>query len=264
MSSYDFIIDGITFSYSSISTFNTCPYAFKLGYIDKKPRVDNFFGEYGRLVHDCVEKFFAGELEIFELTQYFKEMYPKVMLSTIPPYPRNMEFTYTESAIEFFDNFAFNYEKYDIRNVEKTIHFKIDGTDFTGRPDLVLTEKKEDENVLVDFKTSKVFRIDKRTGKETKDTGKIDGYKRQMFLYTYGLRTQYDIPIHKIMLWFTRPDRQLIIPWRYNEEKEAVLWAADMINKINLEEKFPYDNSNSFFCNYLCNVREACEYRAEK
>jgi len=261
MSSYSFIINGIRFSYSSLSAYDTCPYSWKLNYIDKKPKANNFFAEYGRLVHDTLEKFFQGQIEIFEMTQYFQEMYPEVMKSPLPPYPKNIDFSYKESALDFFNNFSYDYDKYEILDVEKTIKFKLSGTDFTGRPDLLLKNKSTDENYIVDFKTSKVFRTDKRTGKEKKDKKKLDGYKRQMSLYTYGLRNYYKIPIHNIMLWFTRPNRKLIIPWDSKVEQNAVFWAEDIIERIKKDEDFPYNNTNSFFCDILCNVRESCEYK---
>jgi hypothetical protein len=30
---------------------------------------------------------------------------------------------------------------------------------------------------------------------------------------------------------------------------------------IKNEEEFPHDNSNKYFCNQLCSVRNSCKYR---
>ncbi len=71
MNNFDFITGNIRYSHSSTSTFDNCRYAFKLHYIDALRGKGNFYGEYGTLVHECLEKFFNGELGAFELSQYY-------------------------------------------------------------------------------------------------------------------------------------------------------------------------------------------------
>lgn len=253
---YDFIIDNITFSYSSITTFENCKYGFKLAYIDKKERVNNFFGEYGTLVHNTLELYFDGTLENYELSGYFKDMYYETMVSPPPPYPAGMEENYIEQAEKFFDEFYFPVGEYDIVSVEDTLWFDIDGTNFTGRPDLILKEKETNERILTDFKTSKINPTLKSWDKK-----KIEGYHKQMLLYIYGFRKAKDIKIDKIMLWFTRPDRKIFIPWTQKEEDHTLDWIRGLLKDIRSEKEFEANTSSDYFCNYLCGVREHCEYR---
>jgi len=262
-STYDFIIEGIRFSYSSVSTFETCPYSFKMTYIDKLPRAQNFFGEYGSLIHLCMEKYFLGELEPFELSGYFQENYQKLVPTPPPPYPEGMEERYIQAGIDFFNTFHFDKENYEVVQVEGKLDFALPITTgmFTGRPDLVLKSKKTEKLSLVDFKTSAPFWTDKRTGNERTDKKKLNGYYNQMFVYTYGLRKQYGMKIDEITLWFTRPHKMVTIPWTAKKENEAIRHIEGLIEKIKNEEEFPYNNSQQYFCDNLCSVRSFCEYR---
>lgn len=258
---YDFIIDNMTFSYSSLTTFTTCPYCFKLTYIDREDRAQNFFGEYGLLVHDCIEQYFTGKLEAFELSDYFLDNYYITVQTPPPPFPAGMEDNYRNQGLEFFDSFSFEMSKYDIVGIEDTVDFEIDDIRFTGRPDLILKEKKTNKNVLFDYKSSIVYRTNKYTGKETVDYDKLDGYHKQMYLYSYGLRKAKNLKIDKITIWFTRPSRMETIIWKKEKEIETIDWVRSIISQIKEEEVFNANNSNSYFCNFLCGVREICPFR---
>ena len=264
LSSFDFIIENIRFSYSSITTFETCPYSFKLTYIDKCPRIDNFYGQYGTLIHETMREYFAKNLDAFELSQYFESNYGRVVQSLPPSYPAGMEDRYKDSGLEFFNNFNFDIENYDVVLNEEKIDFEFEnGIQFIAKPDLVLFDKKTGKFILVDYKTSAPFKTDKRNGKETVDNKKLDGYYKQMYIYTYALRNYKFTPIDEIMLWFTRPDRKEIIGWDEDKEGASIKWLHKLVKKIKSEERFTHDNSNSYFCNNLCSVRESCQYRPQ-
>lgn len=264
MSSFDFIIDNIRFSYSSLTTYETCNYSFKLTYIDKCDRIDNFYGQYGTLIHDTMYQYFAGNLDFFELTDYFLKSYNSVMLAPPPSYPAGMEEKYKESAVDFFNKFSFDRDSYDVILNEEKIEFDVDdNVQFVAKPDLVLFNKVSGQFILYDYKTSAPFRMDKRTGKETVDEPKIDGYFKQMYIYTYALRNYKFTPVDRITLWFTRNEREVSRKWNENDEEKAIRWLEKLVHKIKKDEKFLYNNSNAYFCNQLCSVRESCEFRPQ-
>lgn len=264
MSSFDFIIDNIKFSYSSLTTYETCPYSFKLTYIDKCEREENFYGQYGTLVHETMYQYFSNQLDMFELSGYFLDNYDKVVQAYPPVYPAGLGETYRDAGLEFFDNFSFDKSGYDVIMNEEKVEFEFDdGVQFVGRPDLVLFEKRKGDFSLVDYKTSAPFKINRRTGNEVTDTKKIAGYHKQMYIYTYALRNYKFTPINKITLWFTRPNRKLTIDWKEADEEKAIRWLKRQVSAIKKDEKFLFNNSNSYFCNNLCSVRESCEYRPE-
>lgn len=262
MSSFDFIVEGIRYSYSSLSTYETCPYSFKLTYIDKlEPRQNNFFGQYGTLVHDTLYEYFAGNLDSFELSGYFENNYYNSVTIAPPPFLPNLEEKYVEQGMTFFDNFSFKIDDYEVVMNEEPIELTFSNkTMFTGKPDLILKNKKTGRYHLYDYKTSTPFKTNK-SGSEWADRKKLDGYYKQMYIYTYALLKQKDIPIYDINLWFIRINRLLTVQKDEREEKQAVKWLHSIVRKIKNDEIFRYDNSNSFFCNQLCGVRLFCEYK---
>lgn len=264
MSKYDVITRNIRFSYSSLSSFNTCRFAWKLKYIDRiQPRESNFFAEYGTLVHDTMEQFFSKKLSAFELSQFFKDNYYLKVTTPPPAFSTGIVESYLADAIEFFDNFQLDTDKYDIINVEGRIDGEIEGVLFTGRPDLVLKDKENKDVMLVDYKTAKPFYVTK-AGVEQVDHVKMDNYLRQMYIYTYLLKNNEPAfaDINKIVLWFTRSNRKYTFDWNEKEEQKAIEWVKKTAQSIWKEESFRADLTNEYFCNNLCDVRMHCPYRA--
>ena len=261
MSSYDFIVDNIRFSYSSVSTCETCAHSFRLSYIDACLRKNNFYSDFGTLVHEVFERFFKGETEMSELSDYYRNNYSKIVKSDPPPIPVGLGDKYKEQGQFFFDFFFFEKDKYNVLFVEDKIDLMLDGFMFTGRPDLVLQNKETGETTLFDYKTSTPFRIDKRNGKEIADRKKLNGYYKQMYTYTFALKKERNISVDKISLWFPRLDRIETIEWKHEDEVASVNWLSDTIKAIKNEEVFPYNNEGKYFCDNLCGVRDFCEYR---
>lgn len=259
-SSYGFILDTLRYSYSSVSTYETCPFAFKLAYIDQVKREQNFFSDYGLLIHACIEQYFRNNLESFELVDYFNEMYSIYIKNPAPSFSPGMEERYRKSGEEFFKNFSFNRNGYEALDIESTIEFTLpSGTLFTARPDLVLKNKKTGKLSLFDYKSSAVFKTNVN-GFETTDTKKLSGYMRQAYIYAYALRTQKNYNISNIVIWFTRPEKKHIVKWDKAKEDIAIARLEKTIEWIKNDENFMYDNSNPFFCENLCNVRNSCPY----
>lgn len=263
MSSFDFIIENIRFSYSSTSSFDNCAYSFKLTYIDAlTPRANNFFGEFGTLIHECFEQYFTDKKEAYELSQYYKENYDEMVKTPAPSSPLGMAEKYRMQGQTFFDNFSFNKQDYQVMLVEDKIDFDLpNGAKMVAKPDVVLMEKSTGDFILVDYKTATPYWNSKSTGKEMSDKKKLTGYYQQMYTYTYALRNFKITPIDKIMLWYPRLNKMVITPWSLDEETKAINHLTDLIEKIKIEEIFAYDNSQTYFCNELCGVRAFCEYR---
>lgn len=259
MSTFDFIIDKIRFSYSSTSTFGTCAHSFKLTYIDSMPRENNFYAEYGTLIHQCFEEYFNGKLDYFELSEYYKNQYDLIIQAPVPS--AELGDRYKAEGKAFFDNFYFEKEKYDILVVEDKIDFMRGNTMFVAKPDLILRDKETGLNILYDYKTATPYRNDKWTGKEIVDKKKIAGYIKQMFLYTYALRVHRDIPIDRIVLWYPRLDRMETTVWSLDKEEESLAFIDNLVKRIREDEFFAPDTSSPFFCDNLCSVRKYCKYR---
>lgn len=261
MSDFDFIIGNIRFSHSSTSTFETCAYGFKLHYIEGLPSKSNFYSEFGTLIHECMEKFFTKELTEWELPSYYRENFNKVITSPLPMGQEYLRERYMNQGEDFLNSFYFPIDDFNIVIVEDTIEFDIDDISVTARPDLVLQNKVTGDYILYDYKTSLPFKTSKITGVESVDNLKIDGYKRQMGIYTYAVRNIRKFPIKSVVLWFPRAFREISYEWVQENEDKTIKWLKDTVAKIRIEKDFYPNNKNYYFCNNLCNVREYCEYR---
>ena len=260
MSTWDFIVDNIRFSFSNITSFETCRGGWKLNYIDKKEGVSNFFAQYGNLIHTCMEGYFRGEIDAFDLSAYYADNYSTVVKATPPPYLKGMADNYKQQGQEFFDKFSFNIEDYHVLGVEETAYFDLQVGDrelkFITKPDLLLRSKDFNITSLLDFKTANPF---KKTAKGLlEDKRKTENYYKQLYIYSRAIKETQGIDIKVMGLWFPRVDKILYRDWVKEEEDEVMVWLREGIENILKEEDFPFNNSNAYFCTNLCGVRHYC------
>ena len=260
MSDYDFILNGIRYSYSSTGTYENCPYSFKLSYIEGAPRINNFYAEYGSHVHETLEQFFTGKLESFQLSDYYRDNYSDKVKELAPTPPYDLDERYKIQGQEFFDRFSFPREKYDVLVVEGKTDFERNGVLYVAKPDLVIRNKETGRTILCDYKTSAPWRIDKRSGKEIEDKKKIKGYYNQMYLYTYALRHHADIPVDQIDIWFPRMKRVVSVPVDLVAEDEAMVHVEEIVARLKADTEFKPLISR-YFCDNLCSVRSLCEFK---
>jgi hypothetical protein len=256
----------MTWSFSRANSFGNCPYGWKLNYIECVDKIDNFFAEYGILYHETLEKFFGKELEIFELLDFYKDHYDEYVKSPPPPFPAGMAEKYYNAGIDFFENFDFDISLYDIIFIEAEINIELNGYKVIVKPDLVLKEKKTGRYLLYDYKTADPFGKNVTPKKE-----KIEEYKKQMYLYCWGIEQKYGFHIDEIVLWFVRVEKEYLIKFNNAECQESLKWFENEIHKIETEEEwkpitFGLDEKGlrkvSYWCNQLCGTREICPYRS--
>jgi len=255
MSEYDFILDDMKFSHSSVNGFETCPKMFYLSYIDREPRVPNFFSDFGLFCHEILEKYFSGELELWDLEEYFDDNFGEKVATPPPPYPKGMKDTYEQNGLDFFSNFDFDLSAYDVISIEEMIDAEIDGVNLVIKPDLVLKEKETGKCTLVDYKTSKL-KLNKY------DEKKIAGYMRQFYLYVYFLNKSKNYNITKIKVWFIRNEGYVLdVDVDPIEMQKTIDWFTGTIAKIKEEKEWEgnTDKSNKYFCEMLCGVRNSCD-----
>jgi hypothetical protein len=256
MSKFDFELEHIRYSFSSLSTFNTCNYAFKLTYIDMEERIDNFFGDFGSFIHTIMEHYWNGSLPKEEMANYFEEAYMDAIQTTPPPFPVGMEAKYYEDALTFLKAFPYSREDYDVIEIEGEHKFDYKGIKFIIRPDIILREKATGKVFLFDFKTSKPV----KGKKQTWDEAKMREYKRQVILYAHFFEQQTGIHIDRIKLLFVRLDREYVFEPTEAEIIETLNWLETTVQFIRWEEDFE-PHVDPYFCNNICSVRQACVYR---
>jgi len=251
-----FILGGKTWSYSSVSSYETCPYGFRLSYIAMEERQGNFFSDFGLFIHKILELYFTNELELDDLLDYYEENYYDSMYYNAPRYPANMAENYRSAGRKYFENFKFDKTLYDIVAVEDTIFSTHNGIKLVTKPDLILKEKSTGKYSLVDFKTARL----KPNGKQ-RDT-QIAQYMRQFLLYCYFFWVEKDIQINNIEIWFIRNNQIIIKDIDPMQVAETMEWFTGTIDNILNEENWDPNLSkkNKYFCSEICSFRNCCQY----
>ncbi|HUU87983.1 MAG TPA: PD-(D/E)XK nuclease family protein [Candidatus Glassbacteria bacterium] len=254
MNDYSFTLDNMRFSYSSANNFTTCRRQFYLSYIEYADRKPNFFSDFGLYCHDILEKYFARELEIWDLEDYYVDNYGEGVQNSPPPYPKGMADQYYQDGLEFFANFDFDLNAYDVVSIEDKIDATVNDIDLVIKPDLVLRENATGKYSLVDYKTSKL-KFNKY------DEDKIAGYMKQFYLYSHFLKVGRDIDISTITVWFIRNNYIMNIDVDPIKMQETIDWFFGVIKDIKKEEDWETttDKKTKFFCQWLCGCRDSCD-----
>ena len=255
MSKFDFIIDNLVHSYSSISTYDTCNYAYKLSYIDAVEKRSNFFGEFGSACHSVLQNFFQDKIDYFELSREFKSEYEKTVISNPPPYMINAREDYLNKGLLYFDSFNFDKSAYDISIIEEPITIKLKDFSMVAKPDLVFKNKKTEKYSLVDFKTANAYN---KNGKLNKK--KFESYMKQFNLYVWALYAGKSIEINEIEVWFITCGKIEKVAVNIDEVQENFNWFCDIIEKIKNEDRWEANTKDEFFCTQLCSVYSNCKY----
>jgi CRISPR/Cas system-associated exonuclease Cas4 (RecB family) len=253
MSSFDFILDQLKFSHSSVSTFETCRYAFYLTYIQAEERKGNFYSAYGLFIHKILEKYFKGELEAKQLSGYYIKNYDKNVFLLPPVFRGDPSQAYYEKGLSYFENFSFDKSLYDIKLIEENLEFSLGKIKCVTKPDLLLQEKEGGKYILVDFKTANPYKKDKL------DKSKMKGYLKQLYLYTYGLWLAKEIVVDEIHFWFVTCDKVEKIIVNPMDIQESLDWFDLEVHKINHEEDWLASVGNKFYCHHLCSMKDFCD-----
>lgn len=284
MSQHDFILDGMRWSFSSVNTYDTCPQAFRLGYLDALPRVDNAFSDWGTFMHSIMERYFKGELEFFELSQIYVDGYGDNVKCKFPPNKFcDLSKRYYEAGKDYLDQFDGLFDDCEVLAVEEKVWLNIDGRPFVGVIDLLV---QHGEDIWVcDHKSKSAFKS-KREQAE---------YARQLYLYALYVKEKYGKWPIKLVFHMVRAGGELVeIPFVEADAIAAKQWFLDTIDAIYADEVFmstpnrirkemaelkaSYDrreigfeqykktkkhlnaalNNTGWFCWQLCGSREQC------
>jgi hypothetical protein len=254
MGNYDFILDEMRFSYSSLSGFETCKGSFKLTYIDAEDRINNAFSSYGNLVHKTLELYFKGVLDIEDMESYYDDNFEISIPEEFPSYPPGMRENYYNRGLSFFGNFKFDKDLYDIIFIEDYVNAIYQGINIVVKPDLILREKSTGDYFLIDYKTAKL-----KTSKKEQEK-QLDGYKKQFLMYVYFLFSEKNIEVKQMKIWFIRDEIEKVIPVDSYEALKTMQWAEETVNAIKAEEEWEFSNTkeNEYFCRNICGLRNVC------
>lgn len=246
-SEYDFLLDGITWSYTSVNTYETCPYCFKLTYIDCLEKTENAFAQWGSLCHKVLESYFKGETELYDLTNFYKKMYGKIVKEDFP-YNRyaDLSDTYYEAGISYFDNYEGLRDNLEILGVEQQVNMNLNGYPFVGIIDLLFRDEKG--NIIIE---------DHKSKNKFKNKTETDNYLKQLYLYSACIKEKYGEFPSELRFNLIRGNKELSFEFKKEEYDKAVNWFTETIEAIYQDVTFE-KKPDYYFCNNICSMREHC------
>ncbi len=225
--------------------------------------MDGCFGQYGSLIHSCLEKYALGELAEYDLLSYYEDNYPKVVTDSFPPNKyTDIGNDYYNQGAGYFKNFN-GFNDREILAVEKKYYFKVGDYNFMGYIDL------ECPNEIIDHKTKGKQHLTRLTKRHNKNDfiEMLDGrYIRfqefiQLYLYSIPYFEKYGKYPKILSLNMVRINDWYSVKFESERLEEAKKWATDKITNIYNDKEFPKGEGNlQFFCDYICNQRLNCGY----
>lgn len=249
---YSFVISEMTWSFSRISCYNTCPYQFFLTYIQPQEQEPSFYAQFGSFIHDLLARFYQGTLPGDHLTSDYIQMFP-VRVSASPP-SAEIRARYFLQGLSFLR--TVQPLKEEILGVEQFAQFSVGGFPFVGYMDLVT--RSPDGLIITDHK-SRSLKPRSARQKSTKSDILLDQYLRQLYLYSIFVQQQYGVLPSFLRFNCYRDQVLLQEKFSANALEEAKQWAVSSIHRIINASSFP-PNPDFFYCRHLCPVRSACAY----
>lgn len=257
-----FILDDFTWSFSRLESFERCPKSFQFQYEKENEGIDGAFGQFGDVVHYCLEKYAKGELGEYELVDTYSEQFVQQVINQFPPSRVDLRESYYKQGLAYFESFT-GFGDRKITGVENEYLFKVDKYKFTGKIDL------ETENEIIDHKTKReqhLKRLNKNHKKEEYITmldGRFIHYSNFIQLYTYSIpyREKYGHYPERLHLNMARIHDWYTVEFNEKFFKMSQEWLLNQINLIYKTVEFVKgDSVDSFWCDYTCSHRFDCPY----
>ena len=272
-------------SFSKLSSYHNCAYAWYLTYVLHEKGEDNVYGVLGNSIHDCLESMCKDEMTIEEAKEKFKQDYDmcKFLGMNFPTENTEKKYIYDiEHAFDFFEKPKGRLEE------ERYIEFEIENKKFRGYVDLIIFDDEKKTIQVLDWKSSSKF------SKKDLESHKVF----QLILYSMYLEKEY--PDYKIlnpvfyMLKYARVKNDVtgresirerididdtihevlepyIVEVQYNDNMKDKL--KQYINEVTLDIAFNDEEeesdwyptveelrNNTFYCKFLCAHNKTCKF----
>lgn len=247
------LIRDMTWSFSRIKQFESCPYGWYLKYIcELTPDKELFFSSYGSFMHELLERYLTGETGkeatvLAYLLGFHEKVLGRAPSSQIFQNYFSDGLSYLRSLVGFPGR---------IVATEQKLRFSVSNIPLLGFIDCVV---EDDEGLsLIDHK-SRALKQRSNRQKPTKSDEELDEYLKQLYLYAAAVKQSYGV--FPKTLCFNCFRRNLLIKERFDPQKyaETEQWLVKMVSQITDTSDF-HPSWEFFKCNYLCDMHDHCEY----
>jgi len=247
-----------TYSHSRVSTYENCPYQYKLKYIDKiKVDVPTTIEAFmGSLVHETLEKLykdkkFKKRVSKAMLLKFYKDLWIKEYSDDILVAKANQGLTsenYRKMGLKFIEDYYDKHKPFDqltILGLETTDRMTLpDGNQWHVRIDKLACDD-EDNYYVCDYKTNA----------RMKDQEEADA-DRQLALYSIWVKDKFKDAKSVKLIWHMLAFNKDAVSERSDEQLEKLQQGVcDKIKEIESATEFPRKQTG--LCNY-CVYKNIC------
>lgn len=235
------------FSFSSLETYNHCPFQFKLQYIDHVPQIENSFAQYGSFCHSLLEAYSKNEIPDFALAEEYEKNYDAHVTTPWPPFPKGMPQKYYDQGLQYFESFNGFGDNYEVISVEEKFQLDIGGYPFVGLADLVLRDKTTGDITVIDHKS-------KSSSTMVKD---LPTYRRQLYIYAAYVKEKFGVYPKYLKFNLFRENDWVVEEFDIKQFEDTMKWVVETIENILLESDWKV-SASSYFCRFVCGVFSEC------
>ncbi len=231
------------FSYSALTLYEQCPYAFYCKYIKGLPDKPNFFSQYGTFMHFLLEKFAKGKSSSDEILQEYIKDFNKYV--TELPQKADLRWSYFDKGFSYLEGFdGFSGEIYD---VEKKFDIIMGGINLTGFIDLVL--ERDNKLIIMDHKSTAITSI--------RPKAKIEKAQRQLYLYSAWVFSAFGRMPDELIWNCFRDGKEVVVKFNIDDYNKTIDWMKDAVNRIQNEIEWSKID-NGYFCHNICSYLNNC------
>ena len=250
---YRSVIQDMTWSYSRVKAFESCPYRWFLKYILEEETEPTFFASFGSFLHKLIDRYYREGRRPEQLVTDYLAGFRREVEGSAPN--SKIYSNWFQSGLRYLR--SIQPLPFNPLETELKAEFLSDGRiPMVGFIDYVGTDG--DDLVIVDHK-SRDLKPRSNRKKPTKQDEELDEYLRQLYLYAEAVWHKYG----KYPKWLCfncfRTGVLIREPFREEAYEEAKRWLRERIWTIEDEEDFR-PNMDWFQCSYLCECRNECEY----
>ena len=245
-----------TYSHSRISTYEQCPYKFKLKYIDKiktdvETTIEAFMGD---IVHQTLEKLYTDKkfmkrIALASLLKYYRELWDKEFSEDILIVKKDVTSdNYKKMGEKFISDYYERMEPFEqmtVLGLETQDRITLpDGNQWHVRIDKLGCDDK-----------GNYFVCDYKTNSRMKDQEEADE-DRQLALYSIWVKDKFKDAKTVKLIWHMLAFNKDAISERTDEQLDKLLDdVTDKINEIENAKEFP--TNVTALCDY-CEYQEVC------
>ena len=246
------------YSHSRLSTFEQCPFKFKLRYIDKiKPAIEQTIESHlGSAIHSTLEWLYDQIMNKHiptidqTITTYAVKWQDRYTEDTLIVKKQLTQKDYFNKGVQFlmdyytkhhpFDDNTLELEKKILINLDKEGNYKLQG--FIDR---LVYNLETEEYEIHDYKTANSLPLKEKVEND-----------RQLALYSIAIKETFGEEKNICLVWHYLAHNQKICSRRTNEQlAQLKSETIELIKQIELTENFP--TNQSILCNW-CEYKEYC------